>query len=58
MFRPEGQGIAGPTSERFYTDEELEFLKAVERYRRETKRPYPTCTEILAIAKSLGYRKD
>jgi|GEM_PF-5091753 len=34
-----------------------EFLRAVDRYRRECKRPWPTATELLQIAVSLGYRK-
>lgn len=41
-----------------YTDEEREFLVAVDRYKRTHRRPYPTCREILALVKSLGYRKD
>lgn len=45
------------TSEREYSDEEREFLRAVDRYRRECKRPWPTATELLQIAVSLGYRK-
>jgi len=40
-----------------YTDEEFEFLKAVDKYKREKRRPFPTCSEILAIARALGYRK-
>lgn len=42
---------------REYTDEERVFLLAVERYRRERRRPFPTCREVLAIALALGYRK-
>lgn len=40
-----------------YTDDELEFMKAMDRYKRENRRPHPTCTEVLAVMKSLGYRK-
>lgn len=40
-----------------YTAEEFEFLQAMERYRREKRRPFPTFTEVLAVARSLGYRK-
>lgn len=39
------------------TGDELEFIKACERYMRENRRPFPKFTEILAVAKSLGYRK-
>lgn len=45
------------TCERDYSSDEFEFLKAVERYRRECKRPFPTTSELLQIAVSLGYRK-
>jgi len=38
-----------------YSDDEIEFLKAMDCYKKS--HPFPTCCEILAIAKSLGYRK-
>lgn len=51
----------GRFEERFsgseYGDEEIEFLLAIERYKREKKRPFPTWHEVLRIVKSLGYRK-
>jgi len=34
-----------------------EFFAAVERYRRTQGRPFPTWSEVLEIAASLGYRK-
>jgi hypothetical protein len=40
-----------------YTPAEVEFMTAMERYRREHHRPYPTCSEVLAVLESLGYRK-
>lgn len=51
------RGIDPTTCEREYSAEEFEFLKAVERYKREFKRPWPTATELLQIAVSLGYRR-
>lgn len=45
------------TSETEYTADELEFIKAVDKFRRERKRPYPTATELLGVARQLGYRK-
>lgn len=50
-------GVDPTTCEREYNSDEFEFLKAVERYRRECKRPFPTASELLQIAVSLGYRK-
>ncbi len=46
------------TSLKEYSDDEFEFLKAVEAWKKRTKRPFPSCTECLAIARSLGYRKE
>lgn len=40
-----------------YTEEELVFLKAIDRYKQLSHRPFPTCSEILEVAISLGYRK-
>jgi hypothetical protein len=45
------------TSEIDYGADELEFLKAVDRYKRERHRPHPTWREILKVLVSLGYRK-
>lgn len=39
------------------TDEQFEFLMAVDEYRRVNNRPFPSWTEILEIFKTLGYRK-
>jgi hypothetical protein len=40
-----------------YDDDETEFLKAVERYKRERRRPFPTLSELLGVLKGLGWRK-
>jgi hypothetical protein len=40
-----------------YSPDEEEFMLAMERYRREQHRPHPTCCEVLAVIKELGYRK-
>jgi len=39
-----------------YSDEERVFLQAIERYKRERDRPFPTWSEVLAILHALGYR--
>jgi hypothetical protein len=41
-----------------YTDEEREFLAAVDRWKGETGTRFPTLTQLLALFKSLGYRKE
>lgn len=39
------------------TDEQFEFLMAINEYKRVNKRPFPTWTEVLDVMKALGYRK-
>ena len=39
------------------TDEQFEFLMAINEYKRVNKRPFPTWTEVLDIMRALGYRK-
>lgn len=39
------------------TDEQFEFLMAVEEYKRLNRRPFPTWTEVLDIIRAMGYRK-
>lgn len=40
-----------------YTDEEREFMLAMDLYKREHKRPFPSWREVLSVIHSLGYRK-
>ena len=39
------------------SDEQFEFLMAIDEYKRTNTRPFPTWTEILEVIKALGYRK-
>lgn len=39
------------------TDEASAFKSAMERYKRENRRPFPTWSEVLEVLRSLGYRK-
>ena len=39
------------------SDEQFEFLMAIEEYKTQNHRPFPTWTEILELVKALGYRK-
>lgn len=39
------------------SDEQLEFLMAIDEYKRQNTRPFPTWTEVLEVIKALGYRK-
>ncbi len=39
------------------TDEQFEFIMAINEYKRVNKRPFPSWTEVLDIITALGYRK-
>ena len=45
------------TCEREYTDEEVEFMQALDQYKRTSGRMFPTCSEILEVLRGLGYQK-
>ena len=45
------------TCERDYTNDEIEFMKAMDQYKRDNRRPFPTWSEVLEVLVSLGYRK-
>ena len=46
------------TCEREYLPEEVEFMQALDLYKRTSGRMFPTCSEVLGVLKSLGYRRD
>jgi hypothetical protein len=41
-----------------YTEEEREFLAALDRYKRTRRRPHPTWCEVLNVLRELGWRKQ
>jgi len=45
------------TCERDYTPEEIEFMRAMDYYKRINRRPFPTWSEVLEVLLALGYRK-
>ena len=45
------------TCERDYTEQEVEFMHALDRYKRTSGRMFPTCSEVLEVLRSLGYEK-
>jgi len=46
------------TCERDYTDEEIEFMRAMDEYKRKAGRQFPTWSEVLEVLKALGYKRD
>lgn len=45
------------TCERDYKDSEIEFMKAMDLYKRRSGRQFPTWSEVLEVIECLGYRK-
>ena len=45
------------TCERDYNTEEIEFMKAMDQYKRDNRRPFPTWSEVLEVLRAIGYRK-
>jgi hypothetical protein len=45
------------TCERDYSDDEVEFMNALDQYKRKSGRMFPTCSEILEVIRGLGYVK-
>lgn len=45
------------TCERDYSDQEVEFMKAMDDYKRDSGRMFPTCSEVLEVLRSLNYVK-
>ncbi|MFH1922531.1 MAG: hypothetical protein ABIP48_21935 [Planctomycetota bacterium] len=45
------------TCERDYSSAEIEFMSALDKYKRTSGRMFPTCSEILEVLQELGYRK-
>jgi len=43
------------TCERDYSDEEVEFMNAMDEYKRTSGRMFPTCSEVLEVIRKLGY---
>lgn len=46
------------TCERDYTEHEVEFMNALDDYKRKSGRMFPTCSEVLEVIRSLGYVKQ
>ena len=45
------------TCEREYSDPEIEFMQAMDDYKSQSGRMFPTCSEILEVLTRMGYRK-
>ncbi len=45
------------TCERDYNTEEIDFMQAMDAYKRSSGRMFPTCSEVLEVVRGLGYVK-
>ena len=45
------------TCERDYKPDEIEFMRAMDDYKRRSGRQFPTWSEVLEVIRDLGYRK-
>ena len=45
------------TSEREYTNAEMEFMMAMNEYKQSSGRMFPTWSEVLEVLRGLGYEK-
>lgn len=46
------------TCDRDYSTEELEFMQAIQAYKQQSGRMFPTWSEVLEVLQSLGYTKS
>jgi len=46
------------TCERDYSRDEVEFMQAMDVYKRKNGRMFPTCSEILEVIRDLGYVRE
>ncbi len=52
---PRRRQIDPTTCERDYSGDEIEFMQALDAYKRANGRMFPTCSEILEVIRDLGY---
>ena len=45
------------TCERDYNEQEIEFMQAMDDYKQQSGRMFPTCSEILEVLMKIGYRQ-
>jgi hypothetical protein len=60
--RDQGRGerrrkIDPTTCERDYNNDQIEFMMAMDQYKRENRRPFPIWSEVLEVLLAIGYRK-
>ncbi len=46
------------TCDRDYSGQEMEFMQAMQNYKKSSGRMFPTWSEVLEVIRALGYEKD
>ncbi|CAN5747555.1 hypothetical protein BH23PLA1_BH23PLA1_19290 [soil metagenome] len=47
-----------PTADRDLSAAEIEFMQAIQDYKRSSGRMFPTWSEVLEVLRNLGYQKE
>ena len=55
--KPRRKRIDPTTFEKQYTDDELEFMNAMQRFKVQSGKAFPNHGEVLKVALALGYRR-
>ncbi len=55
---PRPSGTGGKNIGADISDEAIAFGRALDQFKRTNHRPYPSVSDVLAVLKSLGYKRD
>jgi hypothetical protein len=55
--RGTGRFVDPTTCEKDHTENEMEFISAMQRYQQTSGRKFPTWSEVLEVVTTLGYQK-
>src|SRR5579864_9575776 len=55
--RNQKSAVAPPPEPGELTADQIEFVKAMDQYKRDNRRPFPTWSEVLEVLRALGYRR-
>ncbi len=55
--KPRRRHIDPTTCERDYSQDEIDFMRAMDDYKGRSGRMFPTCSEVLEVVRELGYVK-
>lgn len=56
--KPRKRGMSPTANPPDYDADEFDFIKAIDKFKREKRKPFPTWSEVLAVLKELGWKKE